>query len=102
MAWKSKPQIETAYGSHAAEVSNMLGTEASADDPDRAVIEPWANTVSGPILDVGSGTGRWTGQLATLAHTIEGLPPVYKLVALARQAHPGLPFHRSWIDGVRD
>ena len=102
MSWTPKPQIETAYGSQAADVSNMLGTEVSADDPDRAVIEPWANTVSGPILDVGSGTGRWTGQLAKLGHTIEGLEPVEKLVALARQAHPGLTFHRGWIDELSD
>src|SRR5699024_12419293 len=80
----------------------MLGTEVSADDPDRAVIEPWANPVAGPILDVGSGTGRWTGQLAKLGHTIESLEPVAKLVALARQAHPGLTFHRGLIDELSD
>ena len=102
MSWTPKPQIETAYGCQAADVATMLGTRVDADDPDRAVIEPWANSVSGPILDVGSGTGRWTGQLAKLGHTIEGLEPVEKLVALARQAHPTLTFRRGWIDGLSD
>src|SRR5699024_11916886 len=102
MSWTPKPQIETAYGSQAADVSNMLGTEVSADDPDRAVIEPWANTVSGPILDVGSGTGRWTGPLARPGHTIEGVEAVEKRVALARQAHPGLTVQRAWSDGRSD
>src|SRR5699024_1933074 len=73
MSWTPKPQIETAYGSQAADVSNMLGTEVSADDSDRAVIEPWANTVSGPILYVGSATGLCTCQPAILDHTIECL-----------------------------
>src|SRR5690625_6507310 len=95
MSWTPKPQIETAYGSQAADVSNMLGTGVSADDPDRAVIEPWANTVSGPILDAGSGTGRWTGQRAKLGHTMEGLEPAEKLVAPARHAHPRLACHRG-------
>ncbi len=102
MSWMPKPQIETGYGSHAVDVANMLGTYVHVDDPDRAVIEPWASTVSGPILDVGAGTGRWTGQLAKLGHSVEGLEPVEELVALARQAHPDLTFHRGWIDGLGD
>ncbi|ORI20255.1 class I SAM-dependent methyltransferase [Rhodococcus sp. 1168] len=62
----------------------MLGSEVSTADPDRAVIEPWADTVEGRILDVGSGTGRWAGHLASLAHDIGGLEPVERLVDVAR------------------
>ncbi|WP_233722101.1 hypothetical protein [Nesterenkonia massiliensis] len=47
-----------AYGSPEVDIEGILGAEISPDDPDRAVIEPWAAAVDGPILDVGAGTGR--------------------------------------------
>ncbi|MEZ5475196.1 MAG: class I SAM-dependent methyltransferase [Steroidobacteraceae bacterium] len=58
-------EIIHAYGSKAAGLADLLGAVVSARDPDRGVIEPWAETVSGRILDVGAGTGRWSGQLAS-------------------------------------
>lgn len=75
----------------------MLGTVVSSADPDRAVIEHWAGTVRGPILDVGSGTGRWAGHLATLGYSIEGLEPVAELVGIARRAHPAVAFRQASI-----
>ena len=87
-----KDQVIDAYGVRAPELANMLGATVLADDPDRAVIEPWADTVSGPILDVGAGTGRWSGHLAGLGHDIEGLEPVEKFVEIARRAHPAVAF----------
>ena len=75
----------------------MLGTVVSSADPDRAVIEHWAGTVRGPILDVGSGTGRWAGHLATLGYSIEGLEPVAELVDIARRAHPAVAFRQASI-----
>lgn len=85
-------QVIDAYGARAPGLANMLGATVSAEDPDRAVIEPWADTVSGPILDVGAGTGRWSGHLASLGHDIEGLEPVEKFVEIARGAHPAVAF----------
>lgn len=86
-----------AYGSRARGLANMLGAMVSAEDPDRAVIEPWADTVSGPILDVGAGTGRWSGHLAGLGHDIEGLEPVEQFVEIARRAHPAVAFRLESI-----
>ena len=68
-------RVADAYGSTEVDIEGILGAEISPDDPDRAVIEPWAAAVDGPILDVGAGTGRWTGHLARLGHTVEGLEP---------------------------
>lgn len=59
-------EVERAYGSETTPVEHILGREVTPDDPAPQVIEPWAATVSGPILDGGSGTGRWTGHLANL------------------------------------
>lgn len=87
--------LEAAYA--APQVLHLLGTVVAESDPDRAVIEPWAAAVSGPILDVGSGTGRWSGHLAQLGHDVSGLEPVESLVQLSRRTFPRVLFHRGWI-----
>lgn len=84
--------IAKAYGSPARPVEQILGTTVSADDPDRLIIEPWAKTVDGSILDVGAGTGRWTGHLTHLGYDVTGLEPAERLVTLARQTHPAARF----------
>lgn len=102
-AWKHDLRIATnrvaeAYGSPSVDVESILGTEISPDDPDRAIIEPWAAAGDGQILDVGSGTGRWTGYLAGLGHTVEGLEPAGRLITLARARHPSVVFHHGSIE----
>lgn len=85
-------EIADAYGSASSEVEHILGTTVSAGDPDRLIIEPWAKTVHGSMLDVGSGTGRWTGHLTSLGYDVTGLEPAERLVTLARQTHPAARF----------
>lgn len=75
----------------------MLGAVVSPQDPDRGVIEPWAESVRGRILDVGAGTGRWSGHLAALGHAVEGLEPVDQFVQVARRAHPTVVFRHASI-----
>ena len=98
----SADDVKEAYEAHAQNVTAMLGTELSAADPDRAVVEPWADTVNGRILDVGSGTGRWAGHLAGLGHDIDGLEPVERLVDIARKAHPAVRFRVGAINDLTD
>ncbi len=91
-------EVTQAYRTKAAGLAGMLGTVVSPRDPGRSVVEPWAETVSGRILDVGAGTGRWTGHLAALGYDVEGLD---QFVELARRAHPAVPFrHGSLADLV--
>jgi len=80
----------------------MLGTTIASDDVDRAIIEPWAAAVGGRILDVGSGTGRWTGHLAGLGHTVEGLEPADRLIDVARATHASVVFHHGAIEDLAD
>ena len=93
----ARDEVTAAYAARAAGLVDVLGAAVSAGDPDRAVIEPWAATVGGRILDVGSGTGRWTGHLAALGHRVEGLEPVERFVDGARRAFPGVPFRLGTI-----
>lgn len=94
--------VSKAYSSPTFDAEALLGTVISAEDPDRALIESWATGVDGVILDVGSGTGRWTGHLASLGHQIEGLEPATRLVELARQTHPSVTFHHGTIADLSD
>lgn len=82
-----------AYDAQSAHLTDMLGSTVHPDDPDRALIEPWADGVNGRILDAGSGTGRWTGHLAGLGHEVVGIDPSEKFIEGARRAHPGVSFH---------
>ena len=91
----AKDDVAQAYSAKAAELAGLLGAVVSPQDPDRAVIEPWAQTVSGRILDVGAGTGRWAGHLATLGHDVEGLEPAEKFTELPRRTHPDVVFRRA-------
>lgn len=90
-------EVMQAYQAKAAELADILGTMVSPQDPERDVVEPWAKTVSGRILDVGAGTGRWAGHLAALGYDVEGLEPVDRFVQLARRAHPAVPFRHASI-----
>src|SRR5690554_5069974 len=96
----STKRVAEAYGSPRVHVERILGTEISPSNPDRAIIEPWAAAVDGPILDVGAGTGRWTGHLARLGHTVEGLEPSDRLITLARARHPAVMFHHDSIEDL--
>ncbi len=92
-------EVTQAYASKAAGLADMLGTVVSPRDADRGVIEPWAETISGRILDIGAGTGRWSGHLAALGHAVEGLEPVDQFVEIARRTHPTVVFrHASLAD----
>ncbi|WP_394213987.1 class I SAM-dependent methyltransferase [Brachybacterium vulturis] len=95
-------EITEAYAAMSAEAAEMLGTAVTAEDPDRAVIEPWARTVPGRILDLGSGTGRWTGHLVRRGHDVEGLEPVRQLVDIARSAHPAATFRQGRLEDLAD
>lgn len=89
--------VIAAYDSPTMHVAGLLGTEITATDPDRAIIEPWAASMRGPILDVGSGTGRWTGHLASMGYQIFGLEPSGRLIEHARTRYPAVDFRQGSI-----
>lgn len=90
------------YDAQTFDPETMLGTVVAEDDPDRRLIEPWAATVNGRILDVGSGTGRWAARLSALGYEVEGLEPAGRLIDLARKTHPAVSFRRGAIEDLAD
>ncbi|MGJ3509054.1 class I SAM-dependent methyltransferase [Enemella sp. A6] len=80
------------YNGRAAEYIDALGAIESTAEPDRALIESWADRVRGRILDVGCGPGHWTAWLHAQGRTVEGIDPVPAFIGHARAQYPGVPF----------
>lgn len=83
-----------AYDTVAASYHNTL-TGLMAEQPwDRAVLGTFAELVgdAGPVADVGCGPGRVTGYLRELGLDVFGIDLSPEMVAVARDAHPGLRF----------
>jgi len=78
----------------------MLGTTIDPGDPDRIAIENWAESIDGRILDVGSGTGRWSGHLANRGHDVEGIEPAEEFVEIAKRTNPSVPFRTAALDDL--
>lgn len=95
-------EVLHAYGALASDIVAVLGTDIGHADPDRTIIDSWAASVAGSILDVGSGTGRWSGHLARLGFDVQGLEPVPELLNIARVAHPSVPFRQQAIADLAD
>lgn len=94
--------VAAAYGSRARFLAQVLGTTVSPADLDRHTIETWASAVPGTILDVGSGTGRWSGHLTALGYNIEGLEPAEQFVRIARDTFPSAAFRHASIADLED
>ncbi|MET7457149.1 methyltransferase domain-containing protein [Streptomyces sp. NPDC005574] len=64
---------------------------------DRALVTAFAELVRAagpaPVADIGSGPGHVTARLDALGVPVFGVDVSPVMVALARQAHPGLRFH---------
>jgi len=48
--------------------------ECEAYDEDRPLVEQWARTLGGPLLDLACGTGRMALRLAAQGYAVTGVP----------------------------
>ncbi|GHC86325.1 methyltransferase [Nocardiopsis terrae] len=62
---------------------------------DRALLTAFAETVTGPVADVGCGPGRVTAYLHSLGLDVFGIDLSPGMLGLARAANPGLRFVRG-------
>ncbi|WP_144783158.1 bifunctional 2-polyprenyl-6-hydroxyphenol methylase/3-demethylubiquinol 3-O-methyltransferase UbiG [Microbacterium sp. BH-3-3-3] len=88
----------TAYDARADEYIDALGTMDAVHPVDRSVVEAWATTVTGPVLDAGCGPGHWTGHLAGLGLDVRGVDLAPRFISHARAAHSGIRFDLGSID----
>lgn len=80
------------YGVFAADYDELVKTIIDDRPLDRAMFAAFAEIVTGPVLEVGSGPGRVTKHLHGLGVDIRGIDLTPEMVALARKLHPGLRF----------
>lgn len=67
---------------------------------DRQVIDTWAGTISGQVLDAGCGPGHWTDYLARRGMDAYGLDLVPEFVERARATYPSVRFEIGNVDAI--
>ncbi|MFC3997577.1 class I SAM-dependent methyltransferase [Nocardiopsis sediminis] len=92
----------TFYDTIAADYAEWIRGELDAKPLDRAMLAAFAELAgaTGPIADVGCGPGRVTAHLDSLGVDAFGLDLSPQMVALARQAYPGLRFEEGSMTGL--
>lgn len=66
-------------------------------DEDRPVIEQWARSLGGPLLDVACGTGRVAIPLAAQGYQVTGVDIVPEMIARARQKAAAQAVSVEWV-----
>lgn len=94
----SVEEVRAAYTDRAGEYIDLLGSIESTAEQDQRLIAAWADSVAGPILDVGCGPGHWTGFLHARGHQVVGIDPVESFVEHARRSHPEVDYRTGWAE----
>jgi SAM-dependent methyltransferase len=93
-----------AYDTVAADYADLLRDELEGRPLDRAMLGAFADLVrvagDGPVAEAGCGPGRVTAHLAGLGLTTFGVDLSPGMLAVARQAHPGLRFTEGRLDAL--
>jgi SAM-dependent methyltransferase len=71
-------------------------TDAGYAD-DQLLIEQWAHTLGGPLLDLACGTGRMAIPLAAQGYAVTGVDVAPEMVARARQKAAGQGVTVEWV-----
>jgi SAM-dependent methyltransferase len=84
--------VERSYDTVARAYARMFSGELAGKPWDRALLAAFAETVSGPVADVGCGPGHVTAHLDGLGLDAVGIDLSAEMVAVARRAYPHLDF----------
>lgn len=83
----------TSYNAIAAEYAARFSAELYEKPLDRAILAAFAELVpTGPVADIGCGTGHYTAQLHALGLPVSGIDLSPGMLAIARKNHPGVRF----------
>ncbi|AXH34571.1 class I SAM-dependent methyltransferase [Humibacter sp. BT305] len=94
------PDVTDAYARRAEEYTELLGSMAAAHASDLALVDEWARSLAGRVLDAGCGPGHWTAHLADRGLEVRGIDLVEPFLDHARRAHPHVRFDRASIDRI--
>jgi SAM-dependent methyltransferase len=85
----------TSYDAVAETYARLFGDELADKPLDRALLAAFAETVSGPVADLGCGPGHVTAYLHGLGYEAFGIDLSPEMVAAARRAYPAVSFSRG-------
>ncbi|MGI9059817.1 MAG: class I SAM-dependent methyltransferase [Ktedonobacteraceae bacterium] len=66
-------------------------------DEDRPLIEQWARSLGGPLLDIACGTGRTAMRMAVQGYQVTGVDIVPEMIAQARQKAAERAVSIEWV-----
>ncbi len=100
----SLKSVSEAYTAKSREYIEAVGRIEHVAAPDLELVEAWARSLEGPVLDVGCGPGQWTHHLAGLGVDIQGLDPAKAFIDSARITYPNECFRIGQAEalGVED
>lgn len=84
--------VQSAYSEWFEEYVEVAGAISQTHPSDRALVSTWAESVTGTVLDAGSGPGQWTNFLAEQGLDVSGVDLVPEFVAYAKSRYPDLAF----------
>lgn len=87
-----------AYSARAEEYAELFGSMSAIHPADRALIDAWADSLTGHVIDAGCGPGHWTSYLAGRGAAVTGVDVSEALIAHARRTHPGITFALGSFD----
>ena len=98
----SETETETgrAYSLRTKEYAELFGSMAAVHPSDRQLVETWADSVTGPILDAGCGPGQWTNHLAQRGVVACGVDVSSTFIDHARARYSGVSFHVGDINAL--
>jgi len=99
-AARADARVVAAYDDRADEYAEVLGSMDAVHPEDRTLVEDWADTTHGLLLDVGCGPGHWTAHLHRRGRAVIGIEPVPRFVELARAAAPEVDFRTGTIEAT--
>ena len=80
------------YDAVASTYAALFGDELAGKPLDRALLAAFAETVSGPVADLGCGPGHVTAHLHGLGCAAFGVDLSPEMVAVARRTYPAVSF----------
>lgn len=89
-----------AYSRRAVDYADAFGSMATVHPSDRQLVDTWANTVAGPVIDAGCGPGHWTNYLVEQGMDASGIDLAPDFIAHARARYPGVSFEVGNLDAL--
>lgn len=92
--------VQSSYSKWSKKYVEIAGAISQTHPSDRALVSTWAASLTGPVLDAGSGPGQWTGFLAQHGLDVRGIDLVPEFVEHAKATYPDLTFDVGSFESI--